>query len=70
VEYMGGNIPNIYASLDNKKEEYQSSMIEVEGNIDNHPIAILIYYGAIHTYINSNIVEIFTCKGVSIRNLG
>jgi hypothetical protein len=35
VEDMGGSMPRIYASLDNKKEEYQSPMIEVEGKIDN-----------------------------------
>jgi hypothetical protein len=34
-------------------------MIEVEGKIDNQPIDILIDYGAIHSYIHSNIVEIF-----------
>jgi predicted aspartyl protease len=34
-------------------------MIEVEGKIDNHPIAILIDSGASHSYINANIVEIF-----------
>jgi hypothetical protein len=34
-------------------------MIEVEGKIDNHPISILIDYGASHSYINSNIIEIF-----------
>ena len=59
MEYMGGSIPRIYVSLDNKKEEYKSPMIEVEGKIDNQPIAILIYFGAIHSYINDNIVEIF-----------
>jgi hypothetical protein len=34
-------------------------MIEVEHKIDNHPIEILIDYGANHSYINSNILEIF-----------
>jgi predicted aspartyl protease len=34
-------------------------MIEVEEKIDNHPITILIDYGASHTYINANIVEKF-----------
>jgi hypothetical protein len=34
-------------------------MIEVEGNIDNQPIEILIDYGASHSYINTNNVEIF-----------
>jgi hypothetical protein len=34
-------------------------MIEVEGKIDNHPIAILIDSRAIHSYINPNLIEIF-----------
>jgi hypothetical protein len=31
-------------------------------DVPNHPIAILIDYGAIHSYINSNIVEIFNLQ--------
>jgi hypothetical protein len=42
VEDMGKNVPRIYASLDNKQEEYQSHMIEVEGMINNQTITILI----------------------------
>jgi hypothetical protein len=34
-------------------------MIEVEGKIDNQPIAILIDSRASHSYINDNIVERF-----------
>jgi predicted aspartyl protease len=34
-------------------------MIEVEGNINKEPIAILIDFGASHSYINDNIVERF-----------
>jgi predicted aspartyl protease len=52
-------MPRIYAALNNKQVEYQSPMIEVEGKIDNHPIAILIDSGASHSYINSNIVKRF-----------
>jgi hypothetical protein len=52
-------MPRIYATLDNKHDEYQSPMIELEGKIDNQPIAILIDSGSIHSYINTNIVEIF-----------
>jgi hypothetical protein len=59
VEYMGGNMPRIYASLDNKKEEYQSPMIELKGKFENYPITILIDSRDRHSYINSNIVEIF-----------
>jgi hypothetical protein len=42
MQDMGGNMSRIYASLENKKEKYQYPMIEVEGKIDNQPIAILI----------------------------
>ena len=59
IEDMGGSMPRIYAALDNKQVEYQSPMIEVEGKINNQPISILIDPGASHSYINSNIVEIF-----------
>jgi hypothetical protein len=62
MEDMGGIMPRIYATLDNKQEEYQSPMIQVEGKINNHPIAILIDYGAIHSYINSRIIERFHLK--------
>jgi hypothetical protein len=59
IQDMGGNMPRIYVALDNKKAYYQSPMIEVEGKIDNHPISILIDFGASHSYIKYNIVEIF-----------
>jgi hypothetical protein len=54
---MGRNVPRICAALDNKKEEYQSHMIEVEGMIDNQTIAILIDLGASHSYIDRKMVE-------------
>jgi hypothetical protein len=62
MEYMEGNMPSIYASFDNKKIEYQSPMIEMEGKIDNHPIEISIDSRAIDSYINSNIIERFHLK--------
>jgi hypothetical protein len=42
MEGMGRNVPKIYAALNNKQSKFQSHMIEVEGNINNHPISILI----------------------------
>jgi hypothetical protein len=41
VEYMGINVPRIYASLDKKKEKYHTHMIEVEGMIHNQTMVIL-----------------------------
>jgi hypothetical protein len=57
MENMGRKIPRIYASLDNKKEKYQSHMIEVEGMINNQTISILIDSGASHSYIDPKVVE-------------
>jgi hypothetical protein len=37
IEDMGGSMPRIYATLDNKQVEYQSPIIEVEGKIDKSP---------------------------------
>jgi predicted aspartyl protease len=59
---VGKIMPRIYAALDNRQEDYQSHMIEVEGKIDNHPIAILIDSGASHSYIDPKLIEIFKLK--------
>jgi hypothetical protein len=59
MEDMGKSVPRIYASLDNKKDEFQSHMIEVEGMINNHAFTILIESGASHSYIDPKVVEIF-----------
>jgi hypothetical protein len=59
VEDMGRYVPRIYAALDNKNTEYQSHMIEVEGMINNQTVAILIYLGAIHSYIDPKMVKSF-----------
>ena len=56
---MGNRIPRIYAALDNNQAEFQSHMIEVEGMIKNQTIAILIYSGASHSYIDPKMVESF-----------
>jgi hypothetical protein len=56
------SMPRIYAALDNRQADYQSHMIEVEGKIDNHPIAILIDSGASHSYIDPKLVERFKLK--------
>jgi hypothetical protein len=57
VEDMGTRMPRIYATLDNKKDEFQSHMIEVEGMINNQPFIILIYSGDSHSYVDPRVVE-------------
>jgi hypothetical protein len=70
MEDMGRNAPRIYASLDNKKAEYQSQMIEVEGMFNNQTIVILIDSGASHSYIDPNMVETFHLPRRKHENLG
>jgi hypothetical protein len=59
IKYMRGNVPRIYTSLDNKQDEFQLHIIEVEGNINDHPIAISIDSGSSHSYLDPNMVERF-----------
>jgi hypothetical protein len=57
MDDVGRNMSMIYTTLDNRQTEYQSHVIGVEGKIDNQPIAILIDYGANHSYMDPNLVE-------------
>jgi hypothetical protein len=56
VEDMGSRMSRIYAALNNKQDEFQSHMIEVEGMINNQPFTILIDSGASHSYIDPRVV--------------
>ena len=62
VEEMRRSMPRIYASLDNRQVDYQSHMIEVESKINSHPITSLIDFGASHSYVDPNMVDIFKLK--------
>ena len=53
-------MPRINASLENQQAKYQTSMVEVEGMINQPPIAILIDLGASFSYISPKMVE--KCK--------
>jgi hypothetical protein len=59
VEDMGSRILRIYASLDNKQDDFQSHVIEVEGMINKHTFTILINSGASHSYIDPRMLESF-----------
>jgi hypothetical protein len=54
---MEKNVPRIHAVLNNKKIEYQSHMIEVEGMIHNQTITVLIDLGSSHSYVDPKMVE-------------
>ena len=60
VRELARTMPRINATLENRQVEYQNSMVEVEGTINQTPIAILIDPGASLSYIAPQIVD--KCK--------
>ena len=57
---LARSMPRINATLENRQAEYQTSMVEVEGMINQAPITILIDPGVSINYIAPQIVE--KCK--------
>ena len=50
-------IPKINAALENKQDESQTSMVEVEGMLNHKPISILFDPEASLSYVSPNLVE-------------
>ena len=50
-------MPRINATLENRQAEYQTSMVEVEGMLNQKLISILINPGAILSYVSPSLVE-------------
>ena len=57
---LARTMPRINAALENRQAEYQTSMVEVEGMINQTPITILIDPGDSLSYISPKFVE--KCK--------
>ena len=57
---LARTMPRINAALENRQADYQTSVVEVEGKINQTPISILIDPGASLSYISPNLVE--KCK--------
>ena len=47
----------INAALENRQTDYQTSMVEAEGKINQIPISVLFDLGASLSYISPNLVE-------------
>ena len=58
-------MPKINATLENRQADYQTSMVEVEGKLNQIPISILIDLGDSLSYISPDLVE--KCK-LSVDN--
>ena len=57
---LAGTICRINSALENRQADYQTSMVELDGMINQTPIAILIDPGASLSYISPKLVE--KCK--------
>ena len=51
-------IPRIYAALEDRKVDHQSTVVEVIGKIVAQCISILIDPGSTHSYIAPRVVEV------------
>ena len=59
---MERSIPRICVALENQQVDHQTSIIDIEGMINNQPISILIDPSESMSYISPRIVEL--CKFV------
>ena len=50
-------MPRINATLENRQANHQTSMVEIQGMIQNKPISILIDPGASLSYVSPSIAE-------------
>ena len=54
---LSRTMPGINAALENRKADYQTSMVEVEGKLNQTHVSILIDPGASLSYISHDLVE-------------
>ena len=57
VEDVENEIPKINTSLENRQDDHQTSMVEVQGMIQNQSASILINPGASLSYVSPSLVE-------------
>ena len=60
-------VPMIYAALEDRQEDHQSTMVEVAGNVVEKSVSILIYPSSTHSYIFPRVVEICAFKRVTLE---
>ena len=56
VGELARKIPRINATLENRQADYQTSIVEVEGKLNQIPISILVDLGASLGYIYPDLV--------------
>ena len=62
VGQVAREVPRIYAALEDRQVDHQSTVVEVAGKIVEQSVSILIDPGSTHSYITPRIVEICAFK--------
>jgi len=70
VGEVARSIPRINLILDDNHAEYQTTMVELEGNISRHSVSILVYLGVSLSYISPKLVETVIYKWLNLEILG
>ena len=65
VGQVARTIPRIYAALEDRQADHQSTVVEVEGKIAKQLVSILIDPGSTHSYITPKIVDICASKKIN-----
>jgi hypothetical protein len=60
VNDVARSMPQIYASLDNRQDDHQDKVVEMEGMISNHIFSILIDPSSNLSYVSPQTVQ--KCK--------
>ena len=60
-------VPRIYAALEDRQADHQSTVVEVAGKVVEQSVSILIDPGSTHSYITPRVVEICSFKKVKHR---
>ena len=61
--------PRIYAALEDRQADHQSTVVEVAGKIVEKSVSILIDPGSTHSYITPRVVEICAFKSKAYQIL-
>ena len=60
-------VPRIYAALEDRQADHQSTMVEFAGKIVEQFVSILTDPGSTHSYITPRVVDIFAFKKLKHR---
>ena len=64
VGQVARDVPIIYAALEDRQEDHQSTVVEVASKIVKQSTSLLIDPGSTHSYISPRVVEVCALRKV------